>query len=271
LHAVIFLGCLFCGSSSAVGPGWESGWSNTINPFGLRSFYDYFSEWFSTIENPQPVLILFGFGLLVLSGIFAIKYVREEKRLLPVLGVIVALIVLVIALLVTILIVPCFLGRYLFPLAGTVWIMVAVGIYRMRKTWLQLVLIIGILISGAFVYYQEIKLENENGLEIYKSFVEHEWEEGDVVMADTYFVLMMTIYYPEKEYMIYGGIPRCIPFQNTSSFTEWEQLEDVDTVWYLSLQSFRVGNLDEKYDREEVMVIPFSYYNIVVEKCTVRE
>ena len=36
------------------------------------------------------------------------------------------------------------------------------------------------------------------------------------------------------------------------------------------LKSFRVGNLDEKYDREEVMVIPFSYYDIVVEKCTVR-
>jgi hypothetical protein len=32
-----------------------------------------------------------------------------------------------------------------------------------------------------------------------------------------------------------------------------------------------VGNLDEKYDRVEVLNIPFSYYDIVVERCDVKE
>lgn len=251
--------------------GWESGWSNTIAEFSVDSVKSYLAEWFSAIENPQTVSIVFGVALFILAGLYAITYMKEEKKLLPALGLIVSLFVLGIAIAVSVLIVPCFLGRYLFPMAGTVWVFVAVGMYRMRRPWIQVALIVGILLCGGYVYNEELKLEDENGLEAYLSYIDSEWEEGDIIMADSYFTLMMTIYAPEKDYMIYGGMARGIPFGNCEAFTAWEQLEGVNTVWYLSFRNFRIGNLDEKYDRVEVLDIPFSYYDIVLERCDVRE
>ena len=43
----------------------------------------------------------------------------------------------------------------------------------------------------------------------------------------------MSVFYPENDYMIYGGMPPCLPFPNLEAFTVWDQLEGVDTVWYL--------------------------------------
>ncbi len=250
--------------------GWESGWSNTIPEFGLGMIKSFLAEWLSTTEKPQIYVVGFSLVFIFFAGCFVIMYMREQKLLLPGLGLMVALIVLAIAILISILIVPCFLGRYLFPLAGTVWLFFAVGIYRMRRGWLQLIWLSGILICGFYTYYVELKLENENGLKEYQTFIEQEWENGDIIMADTYFTLMMTIYFPEKEYMIYGSMPKCIPFDNCEVFTRWEQLEGVETVWYLSFKDFRAGSLDEKYNREVVMEMPFSYYDIVIERCDVK-
>ncbi len=251
--------------------GWESGWSNTINPFSIHSIWDYLSEWFSSIEGPQPIVICVGLFVFVLSGIYAVKYIIEQKNIMPALGLIVALIVLGMAVLVTILIVPCFLGRYLFPLAGCVWLFTAVGIYRMRKTWIQALLIIAVLLCGAYTYYVEYQLEDEDGLQVYQQCIAEEWQEGDIIMADSYFALMMSIYYPDAEYMVYGYMHPCLPFKNCEAFTKWEQLEGADTVWHISFADFKIGDISEKYECVETISISFSYYDIILERCERRE
>lgn len=63
--------------------GWESGWSNTIEQFSFHSIKVYMAEWFSAIENPQPFAVIFGLFLFFISGIFAMKYVKEQKQWLP--------------------------------------------------------------------------------------------------------------------------------------------------------------------------------------------
>lgn len=109
-------------------------------------------------------------------------------------------------------------------------------------------------------------MEKEDGLNVYRTCIEEEWEEGDMIMADTYFQLMMSIYYPEKEYMVYGSMPNCIPFNRVEVFTNWEQLEDVDTVFYLCFDDFQVGNLDAEYYCIQEWKFTFSYYNMTLKK-----
>lgn len=91
--------------------GWESGWHNTIEKISLKSFFDYLAEWFSSLENPRPLAILFGVGLVIYVSRYVWKYVKESKDYLPCLGTLVAVIVFSIAMVISVFIVPCFLGR----------------------------------------------------------------------------------------------------------------------------------------------------------------
>lgn len=251
--------------------GWESGWSNTIQPFGLSSIKTYLAEWFSSIENPQPVVICFGIGLFLYAGFHTVKYIKETKDYLPSLSLIVAGIVLGLAIAVTVLIVPCFLGRYLFPVFGGIWLFCAVGLSRVRVRRKQWIAVFGVVLCGLFAFQEELSLEDETGLSSYREFIDNEWSEEDIIMADTYFLMMMSIYHPEADYMIYGSMPSCLPFDNCQVFTQWQQLENVETVWYLSFDNFKAGNLDEEYVSVEKREIPFSYYNIILEKYIRKE
>lgn len=246
--------------------GWESGWSNTIAPFGLSSVNYYLAEWFSSLESPQPIVIWLGIAIFLYAGFYAVKYIHETKDYLPCLSLIVAGIVLVMAIMVSVLIVPCFLGRYLFPVFGGIWLFLAIGVNRIKHSWQQWILVIAVILCGIGAFKEEWKLEDETGLNSYREFIDNEWSEQDVIMADTYILMMMSIYHPEAEYMVYGHEPSCLPFDNCKAFKRWEQLEDVETVWYLSVNNFRAGNLDEKYVSVEKRQFEFSYYTIILEK-----
>ena len=246
--------------------GKEAGWGNTIEKIGLHSFVDYICEWFSSLERPNPYVIVFSIILVFIAGVYTIKYVMKSKDLFPCLGVMAAGITFVIAMLVSVFIVPCFLGRYLFFLFGGLWLFVAVGMSRMKHIWIKMILIVGVLVCGFVTFHEEMQLRDDEGLKDYLTCMEAEWKEDDVIMADTYFTLMMSIYYPHEDYMIYGGMANCIPFDNVSVFTEWEQLDGVDRVWYLSFSNLRTGNLDEYYTVVNRKNIPYSYYDIVLEE-----
>lgn len=104
--------------------------SSHIESFGIRSVYHYLAEWFSQAENPNKIAILFGIALLGCSGYHIIRYAKETKDCMPYMGIIVAGIVFLAAVIISVLVVPCFMGRYLFPLFGSLWLFCAVGICR---------------------------------------------------------------------------------------------------------------------------------------------
>lgn len=251
--------------------GWESGWSNTIDEFGINSIKDWLAEWFSTLENPEPVVVILCIAVLLISGCSAIQYVKRTKNYIPCMGVVLAGIVVVVATIVTVLIVPCFLGRYVFPLFGAVFLFVAVGIDNMKHDGIKLLLTVIIVGCGLFTYKEELKLENPAGLNAYRIYMDANVEDDDLIMADSYFLMMMSIYYPENQYMIYGSVPPCMPFADCEAFTSWKQLENEEVVWYLSFENFRCGGLDEKYDVADRKKIKFYYYDIVLEKYVKKE
>ena len=246
--------------------GWESGWSNTIDTFGWNSIKDWMAEWFSLLENPSPVVMICCVMVFAMAGISALVYVKRTKDFKVCAGVAFAGIVVVAATVITITIVPCFLGRYIFPLFGAIFLFVAVGLDSMKYGWLKGICVLIIIGCGLFTYREEIMLENPEGINTYRAYMDANMDEDDLIMADTYFLMMMSIYYPENEYMIYGAVPSCMPFQDCKAFTAWEQLEDEETIWYLSFANFRVGGLDEKYEIVDRKEIKFYYYDIVLEK-----
>lgn len=248
--------------------GVEKGWSNTIEPISYKSFVLYWAEWFSSLEQPWLPAMVFGVILMVVAGMFNLRYLKRQKDYVPLCSVIIIGIILLLATAVSIFIVPCFVGRYVFPLFGGLWLFVAVGICEIKKKWIRVAICLLILVTGGQTYIEEVKLENPNGLNAYMDFMEEYREdtEGKMIMADTYFAMMLSIYMPEEEYMIWGYEPECLPFRNCTAFTDWEQLAGMDEVWYISLKDLRAGNLSEHFAMEKSIEFSYSYYDLVIEK-----
>ncbi len=250
--------------------GKETGWGNTIPSITVDSLYGYIKEWFSSYENPNIYVIVFSIILVAIASYYAVKYVIQTKDYLPCLSLLAAGITFVAAMLISIFVVPCFLGRYLFPLFGGIWIFIAVGLSKINMKPLKYALIAGIFLCSIATFRDELELRDRSGLEEYLAYMDENLEDDDVIMADTYFSLMLSIYYPENDYMIYGAMPKCIPFKNLSIFTDWAQLQEVDTVWYLSMENFQVGHLNDKYTISDTKKIDYSYYTIVVDQYTLK-
>lgn len=245
--------------------GAEEGWGSHIESVSRETIKEYLAEWFSSLENPNTYIIGFSLLLIVIAAGYCIAYARKTKDMFPVMGILVAGITFTVAMLVSVCIVPCFMGRYLFPVFGGIWMFVAVGMSQMKRVWLKVPLVVGILVCSIVTIRGEIQLRDEDGLNEYLTYMEAELEEDDVIMYDSYFASMMSIFFPDMEHMVYGWMPEGLPFDNTTVFTDYEQLEGVDTVWYVSLE-MRYGNLDKEYTSVERFVIPYSYYNLVIEK-----
>ena len=246
--------------------GWESGWQATFAEITLTSAVTFLSEWFSSMEHPVPLAVVFGTALVIYVSHYTRTYVEESGDRFPYFGIWIMGIVITVGVLLSIYVKPCFLGRYVFPLLGSLWLFVAIGIVRSGSYIKQAVIIALILYFGLSAFKAEVKLENSDGLNLYKSIVEQEMTEDDVIMADRYFLLGMTVFYPDFDYMVYGYGPECLPFGEVEVFQAWEQLDGIDTVWYVSFADAQGGNINEYYEAEKVYFLEYSYYNIKIEK-----
>ncbi len=251
--------------------GWETGWSNTIAEFSIHSVYSWMAEWFSALENPNLIVIVLCATVCIIGCCSAVRYMVKTKDYLPCIGTVLAVIVVGVATIVTITIVPCFLGRYIFPLFGAMFLLIAVGIDQIKYNWIKVLLIAIIVGCGLFTYKGELVLEAPTGLNTYRTYMDENLEEDDLIMADSYFQMMMSIYYPENEYMVYGNVPPCMPFADCKAFTQWEQLQNKDTIWYLSFSNFKRGGLDQRYEVTDKLEIKYYYYNIILEKYVKKE
>lgn len=247
--------------------GLESGWQVNFEEVTLNSAITYLSEWFSSMEKPVPLAVLFGTALVIYVSHYTRKYVEEKKDYFPYLGMLLAGIVLMVGILVSVYVNPCFMGRYLFPLFGGVWLFVAIGIAKSGNGLKQAVMIVLVLYFGLSAFREEMRLEDSSGLNTYIEYVAQESEaEPPVIMADRYFTLMLSIFYPELDYMVYGYAPECLPFGEVEVFREWEQLNGRDTVLFVSFADSPGGNISEYFEAEETFIFDYSYYKIKVEK-----
>ncbi len=235
------------------------------------SYYEvdhYFAEWFSNLENPQPLAILFGVALFVYVSFYVRKYVEETRDYIPYAGILIAAVILTVALIVSANVVNSFLGRYIFPVFGAIWLFVAVGMEKVGSDWKQGLIVLGIIASGFFAYKEEWRLEEDAGVELYLSYMEEHLGENDVIMADIFTDTMVSVYIPDANYMVYGYKEAYLPFANLEAFQFWEQLDGVDTVWYVERTPGKASVLGEFYEREIALEFTFSHYTFTLEKLT---
>lgn len=247
--------------------GEESGWGNTLEPVTWSSITTYYlPEWFSSLERPHIYAICFGVFLLCVSAILAIRYIKKEKDIFPLMGLLVAVTVFGIAMTVSLLVVPCFLGRYVYPLSAGVWLLVAVGLTQIRYRLISVGLSLVAIFCGSMQWNEEMAIRDSVELKQYINYMEENYREGDIVMADNLHVMTLSIYFPEAKYVMYGSAPQCLPFPYEYIFTDWAQLEGQKVIWYIRFDNFRAGSIEEYYAVEDSFSFSNSYYNFVVEK-----
>lgn len=251
--------------------GVEEGWSNTIEELTFYNSDKFLAEWFSSLESPQGLAVLFSVALFIYVSYYVRRYVDETRDVVPYVGLIIGGIVVTIATIITISIVPCFLGRYIFPVFGLIWLYVAVGLVKVKEYWKKGVIVVCVFLCGVCAFRTEWRLDRDEGIQEYIAFMEENFDEDDVIMADIFTDAMMTIYSPEGKYMIYGNKPNCLPFGNLEVFRDWEQLDGVNTIWYIERREGMVHQLDEKFSSEIVLRFSFSHYNFILQKATRKE
>lgn len=230
----------------------------------------YFAEWFSHSINPRPLEILFSVALFIYVSYYVRKYVDETKDYIPYAGMGIAAVIVTGAVTLSATVVNSFSGRYIFPVFGLIWLFVAVGIEKIEASWKKGIIIVLILLCAAFTYKEEVRLEKDAGVKQYLAFMEENLGEDDIIMADIYTDALISVYIPEAKYMIYGYMPSYIPFDNMEAFYDWDQLEGVDTVWYVERTPGKAAQLGDYFDTEIVLEFSFSHYDFYLEKATRR-
>lgn len=245
--------------------GYEEGWANTLPPVSLSEMKLWVYEWFSIMERPQVGALVFGIAVLILSLYHAVRYSIANKDAKPFVGIGLGTLIVTIATVIGLVLVPCFYGRYIFCLFGAIYLLFAVGLRQCSAKWIQTAICIGLFVVGAFAIADKQDLDKTDGLKQYQQFMDKFLEEDDIIMCDTYFGFVMSIYYPDNEYMIYGSKPSSIPFECTV-FTSWEQLEGVDDFWYIQLEGLRAGDLSAQFEEWDCLRFEHSHYTILLKQ-----
>ena len=247
--------------------GYEEGWSNTIVPVSLEQFKLWVFEWFSALERPQIGSVFFGVFVLGITCFFAVKYAIQKRDGKPLVGLGLCILITGIATIIGLLLVPCFFGRYILNLFGALYLMFAIGMEQCSVKTIRVMICVGMLGVGAFAIADEHVIDNENGLKQYENFMDKFLEEDDIVIGDTYLCLMMSIYYPENQYMTYGYKPLCTPFE-CEAFKSWDQLEGVDEFWYLQIVDLRAADFSAQFEEWDCLSFTHSHYDFVLKQMT---
>lgn len=229
----------------------------------------YAKEWFSTSETPIPLVMYLGLGLFLLLGYFAIERMREQKEYGAVIGLIIIAVTTCIGTYMNCYVAPSFMGRYVIFGFAAVALLFAQGIQQIFGKALKAVVWLIAIVCFFMQYRAEVELDYSSELSAYEEFVESNLQEQDMMMASSIHTLMLSVYYPDRDYMIYGNLPKENPFPVEGAFTQWEQLEEIPgNLWFIGKDP---GLLGERYDYEEAIRFQHMYYDFSIYKMIPRE
>lgn len=232
---------------------------NAAGEKSLNALITYSKEWFSAGETPIATVMYLGMALTIFLGYYAVDYMRKEKDYIAGIGIGVIAITAVLGTYLNNNVASCFMGRYVFSAFGTLALLYALGMRQMEGKWLK----VGVWCIAAYCflmqYRSELQLEYDTEIEKYFEFIEQNVDEDDVIMAENNHLLMLSVYYPELQYMAYGNLPGFMPFEVNGVFTAWEQLEDVTgTVWFLGPSTYFLA---DRYSAEAAIKFHHMYYD----------
>lgn len=230
----------------------------------LYTFMDYCKEWFSALETPIGAVVLLGMAIAIVLGYLAVDWMRQERNYAPAFGVAALGLTALTGGLLSVYVNDCFLGRYAFPGFGFLMLFYAVGMCRLDGKKLK----IGILAAAAtcFVlqYRSELQLEYDPGLNTYEEFFAEQVTENDAIVVPTTHPLLLNVYHPDLQYFVYIYKSYKLPFVNTDALTNYNQLDNVENVWYLCFEGDTPENMSQFYDYEEALRFHYMYYDFVI-------
>ncbi len=226
---------------------------------------DFWAEWFSFYETPQPMALLFYLFLVVLLLYFAIDSFRQKKNLAILFGSLIFVFTVVIGVYLSVRITPCYLGRYSFPAFGFLCLLLALGASRISSVRLLLPLMITVMAVAFFHYKDNYHMDNDPGLQTYQDFVEQNMTPEDGIVFTEQHTQYLSVYYPEITNFIYGNKSPLNPFPNSSAYTSYEQLDSLPgNIWYVAFRDDTTHPMGEHYASELKLSFHYMYYDFDV-------
>ncbi len=231
----------------------------------LYTLMDYCKEWFSAMDTPIMSVIYLGIALTLFLGYYAVDWMRSSKCYVPGWGLGILGLTALTGGLLSYYVTPCFLGRYIFPGFGALALLYAVGMGQISSRRVRAAVLLAFLFCFVSQYWSELKLEYDKGLQEYEAFYESNVGADDMIMATDIHPLLLSVYHPDRQYMGYGYLPPFSPFQNTTVFTQWEQLQDVTgDIWLYGFADRDMPGFEPYYSLEQAFQFHYMYYEFVI-------
>ena len=239
------------------------------SPDRLNALINYSKEWFSAGETPIPLVMYLGMGLTVLLGYFAVDYIRQQKSYAVAMGMGAMALTTIIGTYLNCYVASCFMGRYVFAGFGALALLYALGMKQMKCKPLKAAVWLIALYCFVMQYKSELYMEYHSELGNFERFVEENVREGDLIMADSPYTLMLRVYHPDTEYMIYGHLDEWMPFEVEGVFTAWENLEEVTgDIWFIGKSP---DVFKDRYDYKEALKFHHMYYDFEMYRLIPKE
>ena len=231
----------------------------------MYTLMDYCKEWFSAMDTPITLVIYLGMAITLFLGYYAVDGMRAEKCYIAAWGMGIIGLTALIGSLLSYYVTPCFLGRYVFTGFGALALWYAVGMKQIHSRITKAAVLLAFLLCFGLQYRSELQLEYDKGLQEYEEFYVNNVQSEDLIMATEIHTLYLNIYHPEQQYMAYGYLESFSPFQNTTVFTQWEQLEDVTgEIWLYAFAERDLPDFSPYYSCEAAFRFHFMYYDFVI-------
>lgn len=231
----------------------------------LYTLMDYCKEWFSAMDTPIMSVVYLGMALTLFLSYHAVNGMRNEKYHIPGGGMAILSFTALIGGLLSYYVTPCFLGRYIFTGFGALALWYAVGMRQIVSPKVKAAVLLVFLLCFVRQYRSELALEYDKGLEEYEAFYEEHIKPEDVIMATDIHPMLLSVYHPERSYMVYGYLPPFSPFPDTEVFVEWSQLDDVTgDIWLCGFADRDMPGFAPYYSLEQACQFHYMYYDFVI-------
>lgn len=235
------------------------------------AFMDYCAEWFSALETPIGPVIFLGMGLAVVLGYCAVDWMRTKRNFAPAVGAGALGLTIFTGVLISVYINNCFLGRYAFPGFGFLMLFYAVGMEGITSRKLKVSLLAVAAFGFVLQYRSEVMLEYDKGLSVYEDFWDNQVAEEDVFVAPLHHRIFLSVYHPDQQYYLTGGVPYNMPFVNTEFLADPGMLRGVKgNIWWICFAGDSPEEMTAYFDYEETIRFHYMYYDFVIYKLTGR-
>lgn len=235
----------------------------------MYSFMDYCAEWFSAVETPIGVVVFLGMGLFLVLGYLAVDWMRTQHNYAPAVGMGALSLTVLTGVLISLFVNNCFMGRYVFPGFGFLALFYAIGMTQLQSKGGRGAILTVAAVCLLIQYQSELKLEYDDGLEIYEQFFQEQVTEDDVMIGPFTHTIFLNVYHPQLQYYLYGYKLYSLPFSNTDALIDNSQLDGVKgNIWWICFAGGTPEDMEPDFTYEQVLSFHYMYYDFVIYKLT---